>query len=155
MNWFAIAFSMLPEHILLVGIVVLTLRALMKPPGTPASLVPALVSVTAAALAAFFQWSIGFSYAPFPGHFSVDSTALAAKVIVLVLTLPVLLMARSETRQRAFPILLLSSLYGVCLLFSSDSFLTLFLGIELMSLPVLLMARSETRKRAFPILLLS
>ncbi len=31
---------------------------------------------------------------------------------------------------------MLSSLYGFCLLLSSDSFLTLFLGLELMSLPV-------------------
>ena len=47
-----------------------------------------------------------------------------------------LLIARDEFGQRAFPILLLSSLYGVCLLLSADSFLTLFLGLELMSLPV-------------------
>jgi len=32
--------------------------------------------------------------------------------------------------------LLLSSLYGICLLLSADSFLTLFVGLELMSLPV-------------------
>jgi NADH-quinone oxidoreductase subunit N len=160
MNWFAIALSMLPEHILLVGIVVLTLRALMKPLGTPASLTPAIVCVIVAALAAFFQWSTGFSYAPFPGHFSVDASALAAKTIVLALTLPVLLMARSETRERAFPILLLSSLYGVCLLFSADSFLTLFLGIELMSLPVyslvlLSLGRPESPEGALKYLVLS
>jgi NADH-quinone oxidoreductase subunit N len=45
--------------------------------------------------------------------------------------------SRATTSGRgAFSILLLSSLYGVCLLLSSDSFLTLFLGLELMSLPV-------------------
>jgi NADH-quinone oxidoreductase subunit N len=160
MNWFAIALSMLPEHLLLVGIVILTLRALLKPPDAPASLAPAIASVTLAALAALYQWSIGFSYAPFPGHFSVDSTSLAAKAIVLVLTLLVLLMARSETRERAFPILLLSSLYGVCLLFSADSFLTLFLGIELMSLPVyslvlLSLGRPESPEGALKYLVLS
>src|SRR5204863_1395571 len=56
--------------------------------------------------------------------------------IVLALAVLVLLIARGESGQRAFPVLLLSSLYGVCLLLSSDSFLTLFLGLELMSLPV-------------------
>src|SRR5204863_1036455 len=56
--------------------------------------------------------------------------------IVLALAVLVLLIARGESGQRAFPVLLLSSLYGVCLLLSADSFLTLFLGIELMSLPV-------------------
>jgi NADH-quinone oxidoreductase subunit N len=160
MNWFTIAFAMLPEHILLAGIVVLTLRALIKPLGTPASLAPAIAAVAAAALAALFQWSIGFAEVPFPGHFSVDANALAAKAIALVLALPVLLMARSETRERAFPILLLSSLYGVCLLFSADSFLTLFLGIELMSLPVyslvlLSLGRPESPEGALKYLVLS
>ena len=42
----------------------------------------------------------------------------------------------TNSRSAQFPILLLSSLYGVCLLLSADSFLTLFLGLELMSLPV-------------------
>ena len=55
---------------------------------------------------------------------------------MLALAVPVLLISRDEIAQRQFHILLLSSLYGVCLLLSADSFLTLFLGIELMSLPV-------------------
>jgi NADH-quinone oxidoreductase subunit N len=33
-------------------------------------------------------------------------------------------------------VLVLSSLYGVCLMQSADSMLTLFLGLEIMSLPV-------------------
>src|SRR5205085_6917510 len=37
---------------------------------------------------------------------------------------------------RQFHILALSALYGACLMVSADSFLTLFLGIELLSLPV-------------------
>ena len=55
---------------------------------------------------------------------------------MLALAVPVLLMSRDDFAQRQFHILLLSSLYGVCLLLSADSFLTLFLGLELMSLPV-------------------
>ena len=46
------------------------------------------------------------------------------------------LLARDEFRDSRFYLLLLSSLYGVCLILSADSFLTLFLGLELMSLPV-------------------
>ena len=45
-------------------------------------------------------------------------------------------MSRDDFAEPQFHILLLSSLYGVCLLLSADSFLTLFLGLELMSLPV-------------------
>ena len=48
-------------------------------------------------------------------------------------------MSRDDFGDGAFHILLLSSLYGVCLLLSSDSFLTLFLGLEMMSLPVYVM----------------
>ena len=65
-----------------------------------------------------------------------EPASALAKAIVLALAVLVLLIAREESDQRAFPILLLSSLYGVCLLLSADSFLTLFLGLELMSLPV-------------------
>jgi len=56
--------------------------------------------------------------------------------VILALALPVLLISRDDFRDTRFPLLLLSSLYGACLLVSSDSFLTLFLGLELMSLPV-------------------
>ena len=50
--------------------------------------------------------------------------------------LPVLLMSRDEFEGVEFPVLLLSSLYGVGLMLSADSFLTMFLGLEIMSLPV-------------------
>jgi NADH-quinone oxidoreductase subunit N len=160
MNWFAIALAMLPEHILLVGIVVLTALAIAAPDNVRGGLTPAVVAVVTAAIAALFQWSIGFGFAPFPGHFSVNPSSLAAKAIVLVLTVPVLLMGRSEARDRAFPILLLSSLYGVCLLFSADSFLTLFLGLEIMSLPVYALVliafqRPESAEGALKYLVLS
>ena len=46
-----------------------------------------------------------------------------AKAMVLALALPVLLMSRDEFADGEFPVLLLSSLYGVCLMQSADSFL--------------------------------
>ena len=65
--------------------------------------------------------------------------------------IPVLLMARDEFALPQFHILLLSSLYGACVLLSAESFLVLFLGLELMSLPVYAMVllayrRPESRK---------
>ena len=39
------------------------------------------------------------------------------------LAVPVLLISRDDAGKGAFPVLLLSSLYGVCLLLSADSFL--------------------------------
>ena len=160
MNGFDIALAMLPENLLLAGIIILTVRAIIAPDGARGGLAPAIASAAGAAVASVWLWSNGFALVAFPGHFSVDSASLAAKAIVLALSVPVLLMARAEAGQRAFPILLLSSLYGVCLLFSADSFLTLFLGLEIMSLPVyalvlLAFRRPESAEGALKYLVLS
>ncbi len=127
--------AMLPEHLLLLGIVLLIGLAIAGR-GQRASLPVALLCVGAAAWAAAQLSFTGYAAAPFAGHFSVDPATLLAKALVLALALPVLLIARDEFEGGEFPLLLLSSLYGVCLLQSADSFLTLFLGLELMSLPV-------------------
>jgi NADH-quinone oxidoreductase subunit N len=128
--------AMLPEHLLLAGmVVILVLEILGRAKSSLLSV--AMSSVGLAALAAAGLSLSGYSAAPFAGQFSVDPASLAAKAMVLALALPVLAMSRDEFEQPGeFTLLLLSSLYGVCLLQSSDSFLTLFLGLELMSLPV-------------------
>ncbi len=135
MSWQAIFTAMLPEHFLLAGIVVLLVLDI-APSRPRGAFAVALFAVTAATAAAVWLSFTGYASAPFPGQYSVDPVALLGKAIVLALAVVVLLMARDEFAQRAFPVLLLSSLYGVCLLLSADSFLTLFLGLELMSLPV-------------------
>jgi NADH-quinone oxidoreductase subunit N len=127
--------AMLPEHLVLLGIV-LVLCLEIAGRWQRASLAVALACVGAAALAAARLSFDGYAAAPFAGQFSVDPAALIAKAMVLALALPVLLMSRDEFDGGEFPALLLSSLYGVCLLQSADSFLTLFLGLEIMSLPV-------------------
>jgi NADH-quinone oxidoreductase subunit N len=131
----AVLMAMLPEHLLLAGIVVL-IGLVIAGRGQRASLAIGLVFVAAAALAAARLSFDGYAAAPFAGHFSVDPATLLAKALVLALALPVLMMSRDDFNGGEFPILLLSSLYGVCLLQSSDSFLTLFLGLEIMSMPV-------------------
>jgi NADH-quinone oxidoreductase subunit N len=128
--------AMLPEHLLLAGIVaILVLEILGRAKDNLLGV--AMASVGLAALAAAGLSLSGYSAAPFAGQFSVDPASLAAKAMVLALALPVLAMSRDEFEEPGeFTLLLLSSLYGVCLLQSADSFLTLFLGLELMSLPV-------------------
>jgi len=134
-NTEAIFAAMLPEHLLLIGIVVL-MGLEIAPGRLRGAFTVSLLAVMAAAAAAVWLFHIGYAAAPFAGQFSVDPVAALGKAIVLALAVLVLLISRSELAQPAFPVLLLSSLYGVCLLLSADSFLTLFLGIELMSLPV-------------------
>jgi len=134
MNWENVVLAMLPEHLLLVGIVlVIFLELVDRPRGALALTVVAVVAATAAAA---LLASKGYASAPFAGHFSVDPATLTAKALLLALVLPTLLLSRDDFTDTRFHILLLSSVYGVCLLLSADSFLTMFLGLEIMSLPV-------------------
>jgi NADH-quinone oxidoreductase subunit N len=87
-------------------------------------------------VAATWLRASGFSDEAFPGHFSIGPGPALAKAVVLGLTVPVLLLAREDFRDSRFHILVLSSLYGVCMMLSAESFLTLFLGLEIMSMPV-------------------
>ncbi len=136
MNTTAVLTAMLPEHLLLVGIV-LVIALEIAGRGRRSSLVVAFVAVAAAAVAAVQLSLDGTTAAPFAGQFSVDRTTLLVKAMVLAFALPVIVMARDDDFAGGeFPALLLSSLYGVCLLQSADSFATVFLGLELMSLPV-------------------
>ena len=135
MNWAAVVVAMLPEHILLGAIVLLIAIDIMSNrrwDALPLSLL-ALACAVAASAALYFG---GFDVAPFPGQLVVDPAAALSKMLVLALAIPVLLVARDDFAEPQFHILLLSSLYGACVLLSSESFLTLFLGLELMSLPV-------------------
>lgn len=158
MNWTTLLIAMAPENLLLAGLVILILidTVMARPRGL---LAVSVLAVIAAALAAALLTGIGYTAAPFPGHYSVDSGAYAAKAIVLVLALPALLLGRDEFRGGPFYSLMLSSLYGTTLILSADSFLTLFLGLELMSIPVyvlvlLAMKRVEATEAALKYLIL-
>jgi NADH-quinone oxidoreductase subunit N len=127
--------AMLPEHLLLLGMVLLVGLEVIGRSGR-LSWAVALACVGAAAAAAAGLALQGYAAAPFAGHFSVAPAALMGKAVVLALALPVLLMSREEFSGGEFPVLLLASLYGAGLMQSADSFLTLFLGLEILSLPV-------------------
>ncbi|GIL06006.1 MAG: NADH-quinone oxidoreductase subunit N [Betaproteobacteria bacterium] len=135
MNWAEVVTAMLPEHLLLAGIVVLILVEVFMPKPRGALGIALLAVIAAMAAAASLGFG-GYEAAPFAGQFSVDPAGLLAKAVVLGLTVPVLLLSRDDFEDSRFHLLLLSSLYGTLLLLSADSFLTLFLGLELMSLPV-------------------
>jgi NADH-quinone oxidoreductase subunit N len=135
MNWDAALVALLPEHLLLLGIVLLIVLE-MAAPRSRAALAVALLSLVAAAMAAAALWMGGTDAVPFPGQLSIDPDALLAKTLVLALAVPVMLISRDDFPSPPFQTLVLSSLYGLCVLISADSFLTLFLGLELMSLPV-------------------
>src|SRR4029453_10027709 len=136
MNWSLMIVAMLPEHLLLAGIVVLLALNVMQVGERHSGLV-AFAAVAVAALIAALLGIDQFAGSPFPGHFSVDPGTMAAKAVVLALALALIQMSRDEFGgDERFYILLLSSLYGVLLVSSADGFLTMFLGLEIMSMPV-------------------
>jgi NADH-quinone oxidoreductase subunit N len=89
-----ILLAMLPEHLLLLGIVsliVLDIAGLARRGSGQIASWVALATVAAAVWAAA-QLSLGaYAAAPFAGHFSVEPVTLMAKALVLALALPVLL----------------------------------------------------------------
>lgn len=135
MNVDDVLVGLLPEHALLAGIILVIVRDLAGP-ATRDAFALSLAFVIAAVVAALALALGGYASAPFPGQLSVSPPDLLGKAIVLALAIPVLLLSRDDFAEARFHVLVLSSLYGVCLMLSSDSFLTLFVGLELMSLPV-------------------
>jgi NADH-quinone oxidoreductase subunit N len=159
MSWQAVLTAMLPENLLLAGIVAL-ISVEIAGVRARVSLPLSFIAVAVAAAAAAWLSLAGYAGAPFAGQFSVTPESLLAKAIVLALVLPVLLMSREDFAGGEFHILLLSSLYGVCLLMSADSFLTLFIGLEVMSLPLyalvlLAFRRPQSAEAALKYLVLS
>ena len=135
MSWQTVLTAMLPEHLLLLGLVLLITEEIVFE--NPRGALPlSIVIVAAAAAAAASLWSSGVTVQPFPAQYAIAPGTSLAKAIVLALAVPVLLMSRADFTDSRFHLLLLSSLYGFCLLLSAESFLTLFLGLELMSIPV-------------------
>ncbi len=135
MNAQDVLVAMLPEHLLLLGILALLALEIANARSHGAFGL-SLLSAVAAAGAALWLHLGGYAAEPFAGHFAVTPAATLAKLLLIALTVPVLLLSREQFRGGSFYALLLSSLYGACLLPSATSFPTLFLAIELMSLPV-------------------
>jgi NADH-quinone oxidoreductase subunit N len=158
MNWPLILTSMLPEHLLLAGM--LAILGLEIRSGRPRDgFVPAVLFVAAATAAALWLYTTGYSGVPFPQHLTVGPESTLPKVVLLALALPVLLISRDDFAETPYYTLVLASLYGACLVASSQSFPTLFLGIEIMSLPVyalvvLGMLRAQSAEAALKYLVL-
>jgi NADH-quinone oxidoreductase subunit N len=151
--------AMLPEHSLLAGIVILILLEVFGVRKAWPTWIAIAATGVAAALA-FRLSSMDAVWRLFDGQLVIDGGTLLTKGALLALAVPVLLMAKSEFSDGEFSILLLSSLYGLCIAISSQSFLPLFLGLELASIPVyalvlLAYRRAQSAEAAFKYLVLS
>jgi NADH-quinone oxidoreductase subunit N len=159
MNFTAVTIAMAPEHLLLAGIVALLVLEIVSEK-SHAALPISVAFVGAAACAAAWLGFSGWTGAPFPGQFALTPPEAFAKAMVLAMAVPVILFSKDDFGEGDFYPLLLSSLYGVCLIASAESFLTLFLGIEIMSIPVYVLVlmgfrRPESAEAALKYLVLS
>jgi len=134
-NWGQILVSMLPEHLLLLGMLAI-LGLEIRSGRSSDGFRTALVFVLGAAAAAAWLWATGYQAMPFEAHYSVSPDSTLPKAVLLALAVPVLFISRDDFAETPYYTLVLASLYGACLIASSDSFPTLFLGIEILSLPV-------------------
>ncbi len=144
MNFREALIFMAPEHILLLGIVMLLVVDILSPRKTKGFGL-ALLVVCAAAAAATMLALAGVTSEPFVGQIRLTPSDFAAKAVVLALAAPIILLCVDDLAQTRFFVLAISSLYGACLMLSSDSFLTLFVGFELMSLPLYVMVLVDGR----------
>jgi len=145
MNFEVVLHSLLPEHLLLIGALALIITDIAsRRPGS--GVTTSLIAIVAAALAAAWLLVTDYAGSPFPGQVSVAADAAFGKLVLLALAVPVVLLSREEFDDARFHMLLLFSLYGSCLMLSSDSFLTLFIGLELMSLPVYVLVMLAMRR---------
>jgi NADH-quinone oxidoreductase subunit N len=135
MNWQQVVTAMAPENLLLLGMLLL-LGGEIVAGRSRDGFVIALLALVAAGVAALSLYVNQYVGAPFPGHFSTEPSGSLAKLVLIALTLPVVLISRDDFAESRYYVLLLASLYGACLLISSDSMLTMFLALEIMSLPV-------------------
>ncbi len=151
--------AMLPEHLLLGGMVAGILCALST--RTRALVLPlSMLVVAASAGAAFWLAATGVHAEPFPGQYQLTPAIAQAKGWLLALALPVLLLLRLDSDDLQFPLLLVCSLYGVALLPSAMNGLVLFLGLELLAIPVyalivLAFRRPQAAEAALKYLILS
>lgn len=158
MSWAVVLKSLLPEHLLLAGALLLIVGEIVSRRPRDGSTV-SLAALVAAGVAALWLYGADYAAAPFAGQLSVDPAGLLGKAVLIGLAIPVVLLAREDFEGPRLDILLLFSLYGACLTLSADSFLTLFVGLELLSLPVYVMVmlgmqRTESAEAALKYLVL-
>jgi len=134
----------LPEAFLfVVGLVLLLLGAFR---GTDASRTITPLAVLSLVVAAFMI--VGGDRAPitaFGGHFIFDSFAAFMKVLIFAASAITILMAQGfledeEIDRFEFPVLIVLSALGMGMMVSANSFIALYMALELTSLPLYVLA---------------
>jgi NADH:ubiquinone oxidoreductase subunit 2 (subunit N) len=133
MNWSFMVVAMLPEHLLLIGIVVLIMLDVLDVGEKHAATVATGAVLLSTLIAVFLAIAVPGFAVP---DFSVDQPTMVAKAVVLALAADPAAVARQFSATSASTSCCCRRCTQVLLVSSSDGFLTMFLGLEIMSMPV-------------------
>jgi NADH-quinone oxidoreductase subunit N len=134
----------LPEVFLAVGVLALLLVGAFREHDAPRLLPPLAVLVLFIATLVTVALDKGRALG-FDGHFVFDGYAAFLKVLILLGAAAALALAggfmRDERIERyEYPLLILFSTLGMCMMVSANSFLALYMALELQSLPIYVLA---------------
>jgi len=131
---------MLPEMIIAVMAMVLLIWDLFIPKEKKQWVAYATVLVCVAAAVAVVQVTTGLSATSFYGYFVMDPLASFAKLLILLATVFGVILSfdfmKNEENMGEYYCLMLFSVLGMMLLVSSNNFVTMYLGLELMALSI-------------------
>ena len=156
MNWSTIIISFAPQHMLLTGFLLIMLWEMISKLHNNSqyqnkkifSIIPnfmfkeniyffqAISIVTISMILALWSFSTNYIAEPFPGQFSVTPLTNLLVLIVLLLVIPSILFAKNEHSSPRFYLLIIASVYGATIIPTADSFVSLFLSIEMTAIPV-------------------
>lgn len=151
-------YGLLPDHLVLALLILLMVLEMLRLDPRWARALFAVVMLGALAVV-WQQIDAGYAAEIVPGEIRVDGMTLFGKVVILACGL-VLAAAFARAGDFKFWLLLASALLGALLIVNSASFVSIFLGIELVSLPayaLMVQARGRTAasEGAFKYLLMS
>jgi len=131
--------GMIPEHILLFGVLIAMFIEMLR---LKINLLPITILVLIGSLTSLAI--LPQSLDVFEGHFSISVFSQIAKMILVVISLPIIVLTE-ERKNPKYHALFLSALYGAFIMLSSDSFLTFYIGLEIMSIPLYVLAMISYR----------
>ncbi len=139
MNYLNDLFTILPELILVVLVLVVISADLFLPRPAKWLLTPLTVfGLILAGIACVLVWGVNDTV--FSGFYRVDDLSVFLKMVTMAVGILSALFVPSYLRIRRLPLgefnaMLLFSLLGMCVLASSSDLITLFVGLELMVMP--------------------
>ena len=130
MNLYNVIFGLLTENIIILGILIMMLFEMLRL-NSKCSLSITFLTL----IAVVFSLCLSDSNPSYAAHYVNDKTTNILKACLVLLAFPCLVIWRSHFFNYKSQTLFLSAILGSFLMISAQSFLTLFIGLELLALP--------------------